>query len=226
MGANRIPLKWPISYSRPRYYLAYFLFSRIFLREDVGVSDIYPGPEGKGKFVATCWWGSWHYQRSTCLKIVSLPKKGGEKVAQDIFTFIGVICSCTSHAAYTFLCRKLFANLTLNHPYRADRKRSSTCQTRFTNVQYTQRACSCAAMQPLLYVMCPISRSKTLPWAALTCHAINRTVVSLKIMGICVWTWGWHTFEIHLKRQTQVKCLRVSDLKVKMSFICKFVLIS
>ena len=56
MGATFILFMWPISYSRPRYYLAYFLFSRIFLHQDVGVGDIHPRSEGKGKFVTTCWW--------------------------------------------------------------------------------------------------------------------------------------------------------------------------
>lgn len=31
----------------------------------------------------------------------------------------------------------------------------------FIDAECTQRACSCAAMQPLLYVMCPISKFGT-----------------------------------------------------------------
>ena len=62
------PLKWPIYLTvDPHINSASSCFERIFLRQDVGVGDIHPRPEGKGKFETTCW-GSWHqgHQRSTC----------------------------------------------------------------------------------------------------------------------------------------------------------------
>lgn len=94
-----------------------------------------------------------------------------------IFSFLLVSFSAAHHTPHILLfLENSFANLTPHHPDRADRKRSSTCQTRFTDVQYThtRRACSCAAMQSLLYVMCPISWSKTLLLLALTCFPIKK----------------------------------------------------
>lgn len=61
MGASINSLEWPIFFRRPRHFFLSlsgsfgWIFS-LFATKHVGVCDIYPGPEGEGKFVSTCCW--------------------------------------------------------------------------------------------------------------------------------------------------------------------------
>lgn len=63
-----LPSNDPHSSADSRIFFGIFprIFSSFFPpphRQHVGVCDIYPGPEGKGKFVSTCCWRtrSWHH---------------------------------------------------------------------------------------------------------------------------------------------------------------------
>lgn len=172
-----LPSNDPHSSAQPHFFLASSPgFSLLFFipphRQHVGVCDIYPGPEGKGKFVSTCCWrtGSWHhafydeapaYRKWQRLPAVRASKWHATGERMLLIRNCRPACHLWHHNPHFREGESQKVCECALWPACQEEK-GSTCQTRFTHVQRTLRVCSCAAMLPSFCVVWPTSKHTTL----------------------------------------------------------------
>lgn len=146
-----------------------FLFFPPPHHQHVGVCDIYPGPEGKGKFVSTCCWrtGSWQGFTTKHLLIgndyvspATKASKWHETGERMLLIHNGrplVICDTITHISGRENHRKC-----LNVRFDPHVRKRRAQLAKLVSLMFSaQRVCSCAAMLPSFWVVWPTSKHAT-----------------------------------------------------------------